>query len=226
MTGVQHKIVGAGFGAAAAYVMIAGYDNPNGVLVLGASIVGSMLPDIDHDRTKIGRKRAFLTNLATNVANTVIFIAIVAGMIAAALVVKGFVDFGVHPGILLAVSGGGVIIFVLKKVVGDSKIFKWATKHRGLMHTNVVPALLAVALTASEYWLYRYAVMGLLVGYVSHLFADMLTVEGCPVLFPLTRKNIRIGKLVTKDPKCTRVAYVVAILAVIAGYCIVKFLLK
>lgn len=223
MTGVQHKVVGIGFGVAAAYVLTVGYHDPNGVLAAAASTVGCMLPDIDHDRTKIGRKRQFFTNMATTAANIILSVIVIAGVVLTALVVKGFLDVGVEPKILLGASIAAVIVFVIKKVIGDSKLFKWATKHRGLMHTLVVPAIILFGTRASDYWIYKYVMFGLFIGYMSHLFADMLTVEGCPVLFPFTTKNIRLAKFVTKDKKCTTVAYIVAILAVAAGYGITQF---
>lgn len=224
MNGTQHKIVGVGFGLAGAYAVVAGKGDTNGALIAATSIIGCMLPDMDHDRTKLGRKRKLLTGLATNVANAVVFGGIVIGLVGGFLVFKGFVDFGVNPIMLFAAAIGFGIVAAIKKIIGDSAIFKWATKHRGLMHTLVVPALLWFAMMASEYPIYHYAIEGLFVGYISHLFADMLTVEGCPILFPLTRSNWRFPtKFQTKDPICTKAAYVVAALSVGASYLYVNF---
>jgi len=34
-------------------------------------------------------------------------------------------------------------------------------------------------------------------GYVSHIFADCITRMGCPMLFPVTRRNINLMKIRT-----------------------------
>lgn len=225
MTGVQHKVVGVGFGIAGAYIATAGNHDPYGVLIAATSIVGCMLPDIDHDKTKIGRKRKVLTSMTTAMANVVVFGGIILGLAAAFLVVKGFADFGLSPGVLLGVSAALCVVAILKKIIGNSKTFKWATKHRGLMHTLVVPAIMFFALKVSDFPLYHYGILGLLVGYLSHLFADMLTVEGCPILFPLTKRNIRFPtKFKTKSEVCTTAAYAVAILSVAFAFVYVHVL--
>lgn len=223
MNGVQHKTVGIGFGIAGAYVVMVGGNEPMGAIIAATSVIGCMLPDIDHDKTKIGRKRKWFTETATTVVNVVIFAGIMLSLIAGFLVFKGFVDFGVSPIMLLICAGGLALTAVVKKVIGDSKLFKWATKHRGFMHTLIVPVFIYIGMMASDYPAYHYGMMGIFVGYISHLFADMLTVEGCPVLFPLTRNNIRIMRLKTKDKKCSKVAFIVSVLAVGVAYAIVRF---
>lgn len=223
MNGAQHKVVGIGWGIAGACILASTADAPYAIVVAATSVVGSMLPDIDHDKTKIGRKRKFLTNLTTTVANIVVFGGIVAGLIAFALMLKGFIDFGVSSWKILVFVAGLILVAIVKKVIGGSKIFKWATKHRGLMHTLVVPALLFIGMKASSFPLYHYGIMGILIGYMSHLFADMLTVEGCPVLFPLTRNNVAFPtRYKTKDKVCTRAAYFVAVLSVGLAYVYVR----
>lgn len=227
MTGAQHKVVGTGFGIAGAYIAVVGHGDPTGALIVATSIVGSMLPDIDHDMTKIGRKRKVVTNITTTAANILVFGGIIVGLVAALLVFKGFVDFGVSPTRLLTAVAGLCIVAVLKKVIGNSKTFKWATKHRGLMHTLVVPLLLWLAMGASDYPVYHYGMMGLLIGYLSHLFADMETVEGCPILFPLTKNNIRFPtKFKTKDKSCTIAAYVTAGIAIAVGFAYVNYFMR
>ena len=220
MTGAQHKVVGIGFGIAGAYVVSKGMGDPYGLLVLPAATVGCMLPDIDHDMTKIGRKRKVVTNLATNTINLLILAGVAGAAILTLVTMLGFKDYGFSPIELGAVAIGFLIVAFLKKFVTSSKTFKWATRHRGLMHTLVVPALLYLAMGISDFPLWHYTAMGLLIGYCSHLFADMLTIEGCPVLFPITRNNFRILKLRTKNKSCTYTAWIVAVLAVAAGFLI------
>lgn len=218
MNGVQHKVVGTGFGIAGAYVFCKGYGDPMGAFIAVSSMVGCMLPDIDHDMTKIGRKRKVVTELGTKAVNALILVAVATGLILTVMAVKGFQTYGINPQMAVGIAVGGVGILIAKKIIGNSKTFKWATKHRGLMHTLFVPALLIAGLNVSSYPLWRYAVLGLCIGYISHLFADMLTVEGCPILFPLTKNNIHLMSFKTKDPICTKVAWFVAILACVISY--------
>ena len=219
MNGTQHKVVGIGFGLAGAYAVVAGKGDPTGSLIAATAVIGCMLPDIDHDKTKIGRKRKFLTELTTTVANIVVYIGITVCLCLGFLIFKGFVDFGFDLTQLIMVLLGLIAFVIVRNIIRNNKTFKWAVKHRGMMHTLIVPALMLLAMRVSDYPVYYYGMEGLLVGYISHLFADMLTVEGCPVLFPLSKKNKRFPThLKTKDKSCTRAAYIVAVLAVAISY--------
>jgi membrane-bound metal-dependent hydrolase YbcI (DUF457 family) len=220
MTGVQHKVVGTGFGIAGAYVVSKGLGDPYGLLVLPASMVGCMLPDIDHDMTKIGRKRKVVTNLTTNIMNFLILGGALVAAVLALITILGFRNYGFSGIELGGVAIGFIAVGVMRKFVTNSKTFKWATKHRGIMHTLVVPVLLFFTMRISDFPLWKYTTMGLLIGYCSHLFADMLTVEGCPVLFPLTKNNIRFMTLKTKNKSCTYAAWIVAAIAVAVGFVI------
>ena len=221
MTGTQHKIVGTGFGIAGAWAIYHGQGDPYGVLVLPLSIAGSMLPDIDHDMTKIGRKRKAVTSMTTKTFNLALVVGIIGAAILAIITMFGIRNFGYSPIELGLVAVGLILVCILKKVLSNSKTFKWATKHRGIMHTLVVPAILFLAMRISDFPLWRYSMLGLFIGYCSHLFADMLTVEGCPILFPLTKNNKRFLTLKTKNKCCSYAAKIVAILA--AGIGIVFF---
>lgn len=218
LTGKQHQVVGIGFGVAAAYAIVHGQGEQLGAITAVGSAIGCWLPDMDHDMTKIGRKRKLLTNVSTNIANIIVFGGIVGIAILAFLMFTGFVDYGIDTTQLLIAGIVLIGVAIGKKVIGNSKTFKWATKHRGLMHTLVIPAAFLFALNVSDYPLYFYTILGLTIGYCSHLFADMLTVEGCPILFPITRNNIRFLRLRTKNKSCTYAAYIVALGAVLISY--------
>lgn len=214
MNGSQHKIVGVGFGLAATYQVVVANNDPTGIVILMTSVFGAMLPDIDHDKTQLGRRRKVFTEVSTKVANTLLILGLIVGAITLVLTLRGFIDTGVHPALLCVGIGGIIGIIIIKKLVANSRIFKWSIKHRGLMHTLVIPALLFVAINASDYCLYRYGIMGMLVGYLSHLIADCFTTEGCPILFPLSYENFGPRIVGTKDPKCTQLAYLLAIIPI------------
>lgn len=218
MTGAQHKVVGTGAGIAAALILVVAKEEPVGALVVGTSIVGSMLPDIDHDKTKIGRKRKLFTDVSGKLINTLIYGGIILGALLVLLLTYGFVNFGISPMHMMIGVVGLLIIAVAKKVIMNSNTVQWAAKHRGLMHTLVVPVLLYVLMGMSDFSVWHYSLLGLVIGYCSHLFADCQTVEGCPLLFPLTKNNIRIMRLRTKEKSCTTWAWIDAIALVGLAY--------
>jgi inner membrane protein len=55
-------------------------------------------------------------------------------------------------------------------------------KHRGLTHSVLLTALLAFA---AVYFLPRNIALGAIVGYISHIIADMATVQGVGLLWPI-----------------------------------------
>jgi len=218
MTGAQHKVVGIGVGIAASYAFIKTTNDTTAAIVAVGSAIGCWWPDMDHDRTKLGRKRKVLTNLTSKMASIVVLGGIVGSIALILLMMFGIRDYGIELNLLYISTGGLILLAIASKLIKNSKTFRWATKHRGLMHTLIPPALMSTALYISDYPLYRYFVIGLIVGYISHIFSDMLTVEGCPVLFPISKNNIRFLKLRTKDKSCTRAAWTVAILSCVISY--------
>lgn len=220
MMGVQHKAVGVGFGLAMFMYAAKTSSDPYSGLLLVGSTVGCMLPDIDHDRTRIGRKRAFVTNVSSKALTGLVSAGIV---VATAILVLMLTQMdkpeaGTSFTQILVFLIGLIMFSVVRKRIKSSDSFKWMTKHRGLMHTLLMPAILFFATTASSAPIWRDTFLGLTVGYCSHLIADMLTVEGCPVLFPLSKNNIRILKLQTKNASTWLAALILAALPVIVVY--------
>lgn len=214
MMGSQHKIVGIGAGVAGAILIVNGQGDQLGSLVAFTSVIGCMLPDIDHDRTKIGRKRKFVTNLTGKALTGLICAAIVIGGILCFGFITGLVQAGVQTTNLMYGSCMLVAIGIARAKVTNSKSFKWMAKHRGIMHTLVPVICLILLMNFTTYGIWYYSMLGIIVGYCSHLFADMLTVEGCPILFPITKKNFRFLKLSTSSSSCWVAAFVTAILFV------------
>lgn len=218
MNGVQHKVVGTGAGIASAMIISANTNDPLAVIVAGTAIVGCMLPDIDHDRTKIGRTRKAVTTTTNTLFNVIVVCGVIAAMVAIWAIAYGIVTVGISITNIVIAAVGLIAIAIAKWKIENSKSFRWAAKHRGLMHTLLVPAICVILYYACSFGLWRYVILGILIGYLSHLFADMQTVEGCPILFPFTCNNIRIMKLVTKDSKCTIFAYIDAAIFIGLAY--------
>lgn len=218
MNGKQHKLIGIGAGVLGASILYKTNQDPTVVVTVVGSAVGSMLPDMDHDMTKLGRKRKVITNISGKALSIIIILAVIASMILIGALVLGGIDYGFDLTTLCIVLGGAVFMLILKKVIGNSKTFRWAIKHRGFMHTLCIPAVLVSATFITPLPLFYDFILGLAIGYCSHLFADMLTVEGCPILFPLSRSNIHILSLRTKNKSCTVAAIMVFIACIVASY--------
>lgn len=222
MMGTQHKVVGIGFGIATALYVAEGLGEPApAMLSMAAATVGCMLPDIDHDRSRIGRKRKFVTSLLGKLTKASIGILMVVTILLTVLLYMGLLSINLDMSKLIISLGGLIVVVIFAKVAQKTESVRWLTKHRGLMHTLIPPAsiLFASSASANAYW--RFTFLGLGIGYLSHLLADMLTVEGCPILFPLTKNNKRFLKLKTKNKS----TWIAAIALAIVPICLMIMLL-
>ena len=189
MTGRSHKAIGMAAGIA---FSIYGFrnGNPAATLVLVSAPLAAMLPDIDHGRSKIGRSRKAIAKL-------VVLVSIV-GLISAAWYHSWYnMDYSILAVIVLGVVIPMGIIFRLSQSRAFKRSIGFVTKHRGLMHTLLIPATMAFASNFISEPYFRILLYGCVVGYVSHILADCMTKKGCPVLFPFTPRNISLTKIRT-----------------------------
>jgi len=190
MTGKSHKAIGTAAGAA-----IAIYGIRQGDYVFALALVtapfAAMLPDIDHGSARIGKIRKIIANIAVTAAAVIL---VVAAWLHGRFILENYAT--------LRMVGLGVVIptfflFKLSQTRWVRDTWGFVTKHRGIMHTLIIPICAAVA---TIYISDRYFLMltyGFLAGYTSHILADCLTVKGCPILFPLFRKNIKLLNIKT-----------------------------
>ena len=88
-----------------------------------------------------------------------------------------------------------------------SKIIKKIGGHRGFMHSLMMATILwgimfslQIEFFNPKYSFYlSLTVLGIIAGFLSHLFIDTLTVSGVPWLWPLSGKKISLGKLHTSN---------------------------
>lgn len=150
MMGKTHEVGGICVGAIAT-AWLYQYTDFSEHILIGAPLLlytarlGSLLPDIDHPKSMIGRKVPSLSNF-------------------------------------------------INKSVG----------HRGATHTLCAMILVALILSIMTIFLpinmrlYGWiVVLGMTIGYLSHLFLDTLTPKGIPLFAPFTKKTIRLAKLTT-----------------------------
>lgn len=222
MMGQQHKIVGTAWGIAGSFVMNSMGFGMLSYLTIPAAMISCWWPDMDHNSTKLGRKRKAVTTVASNVSKFLILGAV--ALLAVVIVVSALQikDFGIDTEKASFVLLGLVVFMVLQNMLKKTELFKWATKHRGLMHTLVCPALMYWMSTAIGAPIVKVILYGFIIGYCSHLFADMLTVEGCPILFPLSRSNVHILSFRASSDACKTLAWVVSGLSIILGLYIAR----
>ncbi len=67
--------------------------------------------------------------------------------------------------------------------------FQFFTKHRGVIHSIFFGLMVSLLISWINYW----AGFGFFVGYLSHLFLDILTKSGVAVFWPLSKKKFNLG---------------------------------
>lgn len=91
-----------------------------------------------------------------------------------------------------------------RRVKPLSKLINKAVGHRGATHTLLAMALVSFALFMLNLSLPvvlqplgLVVVLGVTIGYFSHLFLDALTPSGVPLFAPFIKKSVRFAKLTT-----------------------------
>ncbi len=222
MNGSDHKLVGIGFGIATSCIatQCLGCSYATVPIIMATSYAGSALPDIDHDKTKVGKKRKAITDFTTK---TLTALLVGGGIAAIALVVLSayqVVDSGIDMRLLLFGGIGSLLLVILAKTVMSTKTMKWVTKHRGIMHTMFVPIMLFVAWRSTTAEIISTMILGTLAGYLSHLWADMHTMLGCPILWPISKYGVRVKKYTSGTPPCRACAVRMLIVDSLIGFVI------
>ena len=195
MNGKTHKFIGIVAGGAAAYHGIAAQSDPMHMFYIIAVPIGAMLADIDHDNSKLGRSRKSIMTAISSIGGSLAIVAISLFLIDAYTDInKSFVQAILT---VCMVALPFLLLSALSKIKVVKKNLKFMVKHRGLMHTLIVPGFLFAATYFIAEPTFKILVNGLTVGYITHLLADMLTVMGCPVLFPFSKKNIKFMNIKT-----------------------------
>ena len=195
MTGKTHKFIGIIAGGAAAYHGIAAFGDPIYMFYLISVPLGAMVADIDHDNSKLGRSRKKIVTLISSLFASLAVVAI------------SFFLFDAYTDLSKSFSKAIVTVCIvvfpfliltsLSKVKFIKENLRFMVKHRGLMHTLILPAFLFAATYFIKEPTFKILVTGLTIGYATHLLADMLTSRGCPIFFPFSKKNIKFMDIKT-----------------------------
>lgn len=210
MTGKSHKAIGTFVGIA---LFLYGWRSGNYEFApaLITAPMGAMLPDIDHDHSKLGSARSRIVKISL----AIVMLAFI-GCLGYEYYAHRDLSVIIHTVSWVIVPI--LILIALSKIKAFHNALNFAVKHRGLMHTLVLPVLFFIGFIFLQDVILKYAVLALFIGYVSHIFADCLTPKGCPVLFPLTTKNIRILKIKTGSALEFVVTFMICILLIGAAF--------
>jgi len=216
MTGRSHKAVGLAVGAA---FVIYGYryNIPIASVAIVSAPIAAMLPDIDHENSKAGRALKKFSGLISSIA----LVAIVGLAIYWAINFDWVFDIGSIDWYRVLTIGVGLLaLIVLIVVIGRTRFgkntLKFATKHRGIMHTFLLPVGLFF-LSGFLDGVYLFFLYGFIAGYVSHIVADTFTKAGCPILFPVFWKNIKFTNITTGSKDEKWMAFVLILLIIIGS---------
>lgn len=215
MMGSTHKAVGIVTGLVLA---VCGFLHSEYMMVIMLFVVpaGAMLPDIDHNNSKLGRERKKFVEIGCKVRFILGIPVCVYGIhsLAAGSYKIGFLY-------LLAAIMVTVLLVLLPRSKWIKRHFKFFTKHRGIMHTLVVPGILPwLVVSAVSDKTMRVVLVGLAIGYLTHLAGDCLTKDGCPILWPFTKKCISLLPVTTNTKSEKFVAF---LLCTVISVCTVMF---
>jgi inner membrane protein len=162
MQGKTHMMLGA----AVATTFLSKYPIESGIILLGSSILGSLIPDIDHPKGKINQK---LLPIKNKFFKILVYCLIGVGL--------NYVSQQTNN--------------ILLKLLGILSVLVGISNHRSFTHS-----ILGFILFSRIFYIIsiRYNLkplyVGFMTGYGLHLIADFLTKEGIEILYPC-RKNIR-----------------------------------
>lgn len=186
MTGKSHFALGCATAGAIAYLGMQSGSVDQVAMCLTIPF-GAMLPDIDHDMTKLGRKREWIITWMKRIFYAVCALYVL-DMMYTVLVEKKDITTVLVGGL---VSYGPIILAV---VLTQNPIFrnktKFFRKHRGIMHTLFPIVCLVIGAYLLKGGFMSVLLIGVSIGYATHLIADQETKMGNPLLWPLTDKNI------------------------------------
>lgn len=166
----------------------------SGVLI-GSSIWGSLLPDIDHPESTFGKKIPIISNLISATGGH-------RGITHAPLLYMLLIS------LMLLITNRGIQFFVvlgleyfLSKIIAKL-IYKLKLKLLGkpyYLHWVLYLIMIVLTCKIDGYlnMLYTQMLIGTFVGALSHIFMDSLTKGGTPWFYPISKRKFRILKLKT-----------------------------
>lgn len=186
MQGKTHLLIGAAAGAA----MMGSYPIERGLLLVGAAVFGSIIPDLDHPRSTINQTLLPVKNKMVK-----IMIYMLIGCIFLSL--------------SSAYNNHAYLVF------GVAFILTGFSHHRGFTHSILGLTMFtwAVHLFMTRYNLVE-VTEGFFIGYLSHLIGDFITKEGIKIFYPI-KSNFRSPITIKSGGKSEQIIVIIASFALI-----------
>ncbi|MDR7855647.1 metal-dependent hydrolase [Tissierella sp.] len=157
MTGKTHMAIGI----VAALTVSVGQPIENQLVLVAASVIGSLIPDLDHPKAKLNQKLLFIKN---EIYRVLFYLSLAIGFIYLYFLTENNI-FG---------------------LLGIVTLFIGLSSHRGFTHSIIgfLTVSYMVKLMTAKYNL-SLVYSGFIIGYVLHLLADFFTIKGVRLFFPL-----------------------------------------
>lgn len=215
MQGKTHRYGGLALGAVASLVTIGSIKGIDTVFFMGTFLtgcaLGSLIPDLDHRHSELSKKVKPLGMVVSSVCKhrgfthtglacfAVTLICLFLDFLVANINI-GTYDWGTS--FIIGVIFTGIIMSVLVGLIKFTHIKKLNrvrfNKEKMLIVTIVVLGLTTLFADILVNYI-GYYIIGIAVGYISHLLVDMLTVSGVPLMYPYTNKMYRLATLTTGE---------------------------
>lgn len=208
MIGETHRMGGIALGTVGAIAMLSLKQDTNllacGVVIAGSAI-GSLIPDIDHKGSMIGKKFPLLSSIVSSTLDHRGAVHSLLGLFVFSLVTVtlGYFleNYSADLSILLAwlsiLISVGAVNFGTKLVtrLAHRKVSKKRLRQMDIV-VAVICAVLSLKAPVVVGSFVPYYVVGLSVGYLSHLLLDALNPTGVPFAYP-SDKRISVANITT-----------------------------
>lgn len=186
-------------------------------LMPAGALVTSQLPDMDSVHSKVAQKIPLFKLLTSNRFSILLFLYSAVALTYDYIQIEKFMKRNYiifYSAILCAL----LLILCL--------MFRKVFTHRKLTHTLLFNAFISAFLLLPYYMLihtewYLMLAIGGIVGLLSHLFYDCLTIRGCPLFSPFSNKNIRFLSL--KSGRHDYIGVCLSLLFLLSAVCIVIY---
>ncbi|WP_304428043.1 metal-dependent hydrolase [uncultured Clostridium sp.] len=221
MIGKTHRVGGLAFGAVASSILFTGQDLsialPATTVILTGSAFGSLIPDLDHAGAELSKKHKLASSIVRLFADHrgVTHYGITSIVFCAIMALLNYLVITSRSQLLIGILCVGVVQATIKLVFTYTP--RWLTKkakRKVVIAGFIIPFILAFEFSTISEIIIGYYLLGMGVGYISHLFLDSLTVSGVPFGKPWLNKNIKLGNLRTGEHErlVSNICYVITAL--------------
>lgn len=203
MLGKTHRVAGAIFGTTAGIHIASNINTSLGLSVVGltiaSSVLGSEIPDIDSKNSIISKKASVVGSAIRLTASHRGYIHYPITLILFSSAVYGIYETYKH--LLLDKPFEETILYLIigMAIMNINNIYRFFVK-RKFSITNLIWTISSIFYLFTTKDINKYLIIsgiGLIIGYSSHLFLDMLTKKGIKLFAPLSDKSFSLLRLTT-----------------------------